>query len=130
MDILYTCESKGTMDQVCGRLQQAVKAHRFGVLGVVDLQGKMREKGVPFEKACRVIEVCNPHQAKQVLDQQMAIATALPCRIAVWEEAGAVKLATILPTETLKMFGVPGLEVVAREVEQAIKAMMDEAVMK
>jgi len=36
-------------------------------------------------------------------------------------------LATLLPTETLGLFGVPELSLVAQQVEKEIKAMMDEA---
>lgn len=127
MNMLYVKETKGTVEAVGQRLEEAVKAHKFGVIGVIDLKGKMTEKGVEFRNACKIYEVCNPQRAKQVLEIDMSIATALPCRIAVYEEKGRVKIATLLPTETLAMFSVPELAPVAQEVEKEIKAMMDEA---
>lgn len=87
----------------------------------------MAEKGVEFGKACRVYEVCNPVQAKRVLDSDMSIATALPCRIAVYEEKGRIKGATMLPTQMLALFSLPDLAPVAQDVEEHIKAMIDEA---
>lgn len=128
MNVLYVRETKGSVDAVGKRLEEAVKAHKFGVIGVIDLKSKMAERGVALGNACKVYEVCNPTQAKQVLDKNMSIATALPCRIAVYEEKDRVKVATMLPTETLGLFGVPDLAPVAQEVEKEIKAMMDEAV--
>ncbi len=127
MNILHVKEAKGSVEAVGQRLEQAVKAHKFGIITVIDLKSKMAEKGVELGRACKVYEVCNPQQAKQVLEKNMSIATALPCRIAVYEEDGRVKLATMLPTETLGLFGVPELQPVAQEVEQAIEAMMAEA---
>ncbi len=127
MNILHVQEAKGTIEAVGQRLEQAVKAQKFGVITVIDLKNKMAEKGVQFGRACKIYEVCNPHQAKQVLDKNMTIATALPCRIAVYEEDGRVKLATMLPTATLGLFGSPELQPVAQEVEQAIKAIMADA---
>ncbi len=127
MNILHVQEAKGTVEAVGQRLEQAVKTQKFGVITVIDLKNKMAEKGIQFDRACKIYEVCNTHQAKQVLDKNMSIATALPCRIAVYEEGGYVKLATMLPTETLGLFGVPELRPVAQDVEQAIKAMMAEA---
>ncbi len=127
MNILHVTEARGTVEAVGQRLEQAVKAHKFGVITVIDLKSKMAEKGVEFSRACKIYEVCNPQQAKQVLEKNMGIATALPCRIVVYEEGGRVKLATMLPTETLGLFGVPELRTVAQEVEQAIRAMMAEA---
>lgn len=128
MNILYVKESQGTVETVGKRLENAVKAHKFGVIGVIDLKGKMAEKGVGFGNACKIYEVCNPIQAKRVLEKDMSIATALPCRIAVYEEKDRVKIATMLPTETLGLFGAPDLAPVAQEVEREIKAMIDEAV--
>jgi uncharacterized protein (DUF302 family) len=87
----------------------------------------MAEKGVEFGNACTIYEVCNPSQAKKVLDKQMDIATALPCRVAVYEENNRVKVATMLPTEILGLFGESSLAPVAQEVEKEIKAMIDEA---
>ena len=87
----------------------------------------MVEKGVGFDSACNIYEVCNPVQAKRVLEKDMSIATALPCRIAVYEEKGKVKIATMLPTAALGLFSLPELAPVAQEVEKEIKAMVDEA---
>lgn len=127
MNILHVKEATGTIEAVGKRLEEAVKAHKFGVIAVIDLKSKLAEKGVEFGSACKIYEVCNPVQAKQVLEKRMSIATALPCRIAVYEEGGRVKLGTMLPTETLGLFAIPELAPVAQAVEEAIKAMMDEA---
>lgn len=127
MNVLYVRKTKGTVDAVGQRLETAVKAHKFGVIAVIDLKGKMAENGVEFRNACKIYEVCNPTQAKRVLEKNMSISTALPCRIAVYEENNRVKVATMLPTETLGLFSVPDLAPVAQEVERETKAMMDEA---
>ncbi len=127
MKLLYIKEATGTVEVVGRRLEEAVKAHKFGVIAVIDLKAKMVEKGVAFGNACNIYEVCNPVQAKGVLEKDMRLATALPCRIAVYEEKGSVKIATMLPTATLGLFSLPELAPVAQEVEKEIKAMMDEA---
>jgi uncharacterized protein (DUF302 family) len=87
----------------------------------------MAEKGVAFAPECRVYEVCNPHQAKKVLEANLEISTALPCRISVYEERGRAKLATIMPTALITLFQTPALRGVAEEVEAALVAIMKEA---
>ena len=67
------------------------------MLGVHDLRAKMAEKGVAFARECRIYEVCNPHQAKKVLEANLEVSTALPCRISAYEDGGKSKLATISP---------------------------------
>lgn len=124
---LYVREARGTVEEVGTRLETSVKAHKFGVIGIVDLKAKMKEKGVEFAPACRIYEVCNPQRAKQVLEKDMTVSTALPCRIVVYEEAGKVKIATLLPTQVLGMLTTADLGAVAQEVERDIVAMVDEA---
>lgn len=125
--MLYTIETDKPLDQLCRDLEQAVAAHQFGILGVIDLKQKMNDKGLEFEPPCRIFEVCNPHQARKVLMQDLAVATALPCRIAVYEKGGRVTLSTIRPTIMLEMFPAVGLTDVARDVEQTMIQIMDAA---
>jgi len=125
--MLHVVESRKPLDRVAKDLEAAVAHHKFGVLGVHDLRAKMAEKGVPFDRECRIFEVCNPHQAKKVLDTNLAISTALPCRISVYEEGGVTKLATIKPTAMIDLYATPGLKDVAREVETTLEAIMAEA---
>ena len=125
--MLYVVESAKPLPQVVQDLEAAVARHRFGVLGVHDLKAKMAEKGVPFARECRIFEVCNPHQAKKVLEANLEISTALPCRISVYEEGGRTKLATIKPTAMIALYSSPGLKEVAEEVEATLERIMAEA---
>jgi uncharacterized protein (DUF302 family) len=128
MAILYSCTTSQDLDLVCRRLEEAVKARKYGVLGMIDLQAKMKEKGLDFANPCRIYEVCNPHAAKQVLERDMAISTALPCRISVYQKGDQVTVSTLRPTQVLGLFNAPGLAPVAESVEKDILAMVDEAV--
>jgi uncharacterized protein (DUF302 family) len=108
-------------------LQAAVQANHFGVMHVHNLKETMAKKGVEFERECLIFEVCQPQQAKKVLDQNMSVSTALPCRISVYEENGKAILVTVKPTTLLAMFNTPQLEGVARDVEDSIVKIMKEA---
>jgi uncharacterized protein (DUF302 family) len=125
--MLHIVESRKPLDRVAKDLEEAVVRHKFGVLGVHDLKAKLAEKGVVLSRECRIFEVCNPHQAKKVLDANLEISTALPCRISVYEEGGVTKLATIKPTAMIDLYSTPGLKDVAREVEITLEAIMAEA---
>jgi uncharacterized protein (DUF302 family) len=71
--------------------------------------------------------VCNPHQAKRVLEKNIELSTALPCRISVFADGGKVKLATLKPTALIAQFNVPELQPVAQEVEETIIQIMKKA---
>lgn len=128
MNMLYVKESSSPVNEMGGRLEKAAQNHQFGVINVVDLREKMHSKGVEFDPACMIYEVCNPHRAKEVLESKLEISTALPCRISIYEEGGKTKIATMLPTQVLGLFGAEGLDAVAESVERDLIAMIDEAV--
>lgn len=107
--------------------EQAAGRHGFGVVAVHDLKATMAKKGVSYNGDCMIYEVCNPHQAKRVLEANGAVSVALPCRISVYRDGNEFRIATLLPTELLALFGSPELAPVAKEVEQVMVAMMREA---
>lgn len=125
--MLYVVTSDKSLDQVCSDLEEAVVAHKFGLMGTHDLRKTMAKKGVNFDRECRVLELCNPHQAKKVLESRIEVSTALPCRISIFEEDGKVRLATMKPSMMLGIFEAPGLDSVAAEVETSIMAIMQDA---
>lgn len=125
--MLYIVSSEKPLDQLAADLEQAVVRHKFGVLGVHNLKETMNKKGVAFDRECRIFEVCNPHQAKKVLESHMEVSTALPCRISLYEEGGQTRLATIKPTAMIALYSHPELKGVAEEVEATLVSIMDEA---
>jgi len=125
--MLYQVESRKTLREVGRGLEAAAEKYKFGILAVHDLKAKMQEKGVDFDRDCLIYEVCNPQQAKKVLEANAAISTALPCRISVYSEGAGVTLATLRPTALVEMFQTPGLRGVAEEVEAVILKIMHEA---
>lgn len=116
-----------TVKEAAEALHIAVEAHHFGVMQVHDLRETMWKKGVEITHECLIFEVCQPQQAKKVLDANMSISTALPCRISIYEEGGKTTLGTLKPTTLLAMFNTPQLNDVAQEVENSILAIMTAA---
>ena len=125
--MLILLPTEKTVTEAAAALQIAVPANHYGVLHVHDLRETMAKKGVEFAHECLIFEVCQPQQAKKVLEENLSVSTALPCRISVYEEGGKTVLATLKPTAMLAMFNVPHLQEVAREVEAAISKIMHEA---
>ena len=125
--MLIVVDSQKPLERLVRDLEEAVARHKFGVLYVHDLRAKLAEKGVPFDRECRVFEVCNPQQARKVLEANLEISTALPCRISVYAEGEKTRLATIKPTALIALYGTPELKAVAEDVERTIHAIMTEA---
>lgn len=125
--MLYQIKSTRDLSEIDRELQTSAAKNKFGVIAVHNLQELMKNKGVELGMECRVYEVCNPVQAKKVLEGEGAISTALPCRISVFGSKGHYTLATMLPTEMMKAFSAPGIQSVAKEVEEVLVRMMQDA---
>ena len=126
--MLIKVSTNKTVNETADALQAAVIANQFGVMQVHNLQETMTKKGVDFAHQCLIFEVCQPQQAKRVLQENMGVSTALPCRISVYEEGGKTILATLKPTTLMAMFNTPQLETVAQEVETTLVKIMNDAV--
>ncbi len=108
-------------------LESAVQKHGFGVLHVYDLKETLTRKGYPLAAECRIYEVCNPKQASLVLQRDMRLNAALPCRISVFQDGGATKIGTIQPTAMLGMLSPDReLAAIAVNVEATLKTIIDE----
>jgi len=125
--MLLKLSTSKTVSETAVALQAAVVVNHLGVMQVHNLQETMVKKGVAFAHECLIFEVCQPQQAKKVLEQNMSVSTALPCRISIYEEDGKTVLATLKPTMLLALFNTPQLKGVAQEVEDSISKIMQEA---
>jgi uncharacterized protein (DUF302 family) len=124
----YIVDTAKTFDQAAADLESSVKRHGFGVLHVHDLGAALRAKGITFDEQCKVFEVCNPGQAARVLSTDMRLNMALPCRISVFTAEGRTKIGLIKPLQMLTALSQDaGLAQIAREVEEAVIRMVDEA---
>jgi uncharacterized protein (DUF302 family) len=124
--MLYEKQASGTTEEIVARLTAAVQANKFGVISELDLRAKLAEKGVDLTPACWIVEVCNPGHAKRVLEQDITLATMLPCRICIYERAGALWVGTLLPTKLIGLMGQPALQPVAEAVEETLLKIIDE----
>ena len=124
----YIVETDKSFTDAASDLEQAVTHNNFGVLHIHDLGATLRSKGLEFKEECKVFEVCNPMQASKVMDVDMRLNMALPCRISVYTEEGQVKLGYIKPVEMLSALSTdPSLVAIAGEVEESMVKILTDA---
>ena len=127
MKTLITVSTAKSITDAATALRIAVESNDFGVMQVHNLKESMWKKGVELGRDCLIFEICQPEQAKRVLDLDMSVSTALPCRISVYREEGKTILAAIRPSTLLLMFDTPQLKQVAEEIEETMIKIMNEA---
>jgi uncharacterized protein (DUF302 family) len=123
----YTVETKKSVDEAVKAVEESLKNHKFGVLWQLDLPAKLQEKGVEFTQPYRILEVCNPVEAKRVLTQNSLIGYFLPCKVVIYEEQGTTKIGLPKPTVLMGVVNDPALKEVAEHVENVLIQAIDEA---
>jgi len=124
----YIVESGKSIDVAVADLQTAVAEHKFGVLNILDLQRTLKSKGQDLAHSCFILDVCNPVQAVKVLNEDMSMNIALPCRVSVYEEGGTTKIAMVKPMAMLTALSDSEvLAAVAEEVEATLIDIIDAA---
>lgn len=124
----YIKETRKSVDQAFADLQAAIQRHGFGLLHQYDLRQTLKDKGFELPNECRVLEVCNPKQACEVLHMDMAINMALPCRISLYQDAGKTWIGMIPPPPLLALISDAGeLQGIAQEVERTLRRIIDDA---
>ena len=125
--MIYQKQSRYSVDEVDGPLRAAAARHKFGVLGVLDMTSTLRNKGIELGEEVRVYDICNPQAAAQALGENLAVATLLPCRIAVYSSAGGSTIAMVNPTDLFASSGLEMTSSLAAEVQRELMGIIDEA---
>ncbi|CAM3995402.1 DUF302 domain-containing protein [Alkalicoccus chagannorensis] len=107
-----------TVDETVNRLTEAFQNESFGVLWDFDVKNKLDEKGVGLENQFRILEVCAPDIAKDMLNISMKTAYFLPCKVVVYEENGTTKAGMPRPEVLMELTEVPEAAEKARDVEE------------
>ncbi|WP_333785010.1 DUF302 domain-containing protein [Thermocrinis sp.] len=125
--MLINFETGKSVQEVRQALEEKAKAKGFGVMSVHEVSNILKNKGVPIDYECVIVEVCSPKHASQVLSKNAFISTAMPCRIAIFQKEGKTVVSTMAPTQMLEMFQEPDLKPMAEEVERLMKEIMEES---
>lgn len=120
-------DSPHPVDETVERVTAALKEQQFGVLWQMDVPETLRAKGMPFSTPYRILEVCNPKAANEVLSQNLQVGYFLPCKVVVYQDGERTKVAFPRPTSLIGWIGDPALDPVAARVEDALESAVAEA---
>lgn len=126
MEIDYTVATDKSYADAVEAVQEAAKAHGFRVQFTHDVAATLAEKGFHREPVS-IIEMCNAKHAHEVLAADVRIGLMLPCPVMVYESDGQVSISTMRPSLIAQFFPDARIDDVAREVEAAMVAIIDEA---
>ncbi len=113
----YTTTSTKTVNETVKAIENNVSEFNFGVLHIHDVKETLNNKGVSFSNECKVLDICNPHKAKELLSTDMILSMALPCKISVYTDDNITKISLLKPTAIFPHFNTT-LDETAKEIEE------------
>ncbi|AST90059.1 MULTISPECIES: DUF302 domain-containing protein [Sutcliffiella] len=124
----YTVDTVSGMEETIEKLKVNLMEEQFGVLWEFDIQAKLQEKGLEFNDPYKVLEVCNPQEAKRVLDRNKMVGYFLPCKIVVYNDNGKTKIGMPKPTSLIQYVNDEDLNGIAADIEKRLIFAIDKSI--
>ena len=126
MDIKHKVKTDKSYEGALDALKSNLKERGFGVLWELDFEETLRNKGLDYKGNMKILEVCNPKQAKEILETNMEAGLFLPCKMAVYEDKGQVFIGLVSPKELMGVFKDDKLSEIGSRIEHELMAAMEE----
>lgn len=107
------------------RVREELAKEGFGILSVIDVTGKFREKlGKEFRRYT-ILGACNPTLAWEAFGRELNIGTLLPCNVVVYEADGGGTTVMIMdPVAALSLIGNPEVAGLAAKVKEKLERVL------
>lgn len=128
MNIFYEKKTDKSLDEAIKSLEENLMENGFGVLWQLNFKDKLKEKGLEFKDDFVVLEVCDPKQAKEVLERNIHIGYVLPCKMVVRREEDETYIGMTSPEVLIGLFDEPELKDVAKEVSETLKKAIESSI--
>ncbi len=128
--MIETHESRLSVDDTIAELSRVAQETGWMVPKIYDLQGSLAAKGHTDAGPMKIMSLCQPHHAAQVLalDENKRLASIMPCRFGVYQTSdGKVYISGMNIALMSRMFGsaVAGpMHQAAADEEAMIKTVM------
>jgi len=112
-------------DDAVTKVEEALKTEGFGVLSLIDIRAKLREKlGIEFPRYV-ILGACNPPLARQALQEDINLGLLLPCNAIVYEHDSKVLVGTVNAARMLSVTDHPEMAGLANQVNEKLRRALD-----
>ena len=124
--MLMTEPSRLSFDQTVTEIEHAIDEQGWESPGTLDMQKSLGKHEVDFAHRVKVIQLCKPKYAADVLKTDRYVSCLMPCTIAVWEDdAGRVFVSKMNTGLMGKLFGGNIARVMGDHVAAEEHAMLE-----
>lgn len=124
METAFSVSVKMPVVEAIEKVQESLANHKFSVLWHLDMQAKLREKGLDLGREVHILEVCNAPRAKQALEISINTAYLLPCKVVVYSEDGMTRVGMVKPGALVSLMQDDRLTEFANEVQEVLESAL------
>jgi len=107
------------------KVREELAKEGFGILTEIDVKATMKKKlDIDYDNYI-ILGACNPEFAHKALQEEKEIGLLLPCNVIVYENEGDVFVSAIAPSVAMNMVENKNLPVIAKEVEEKLKSVIN-----
>lgn len=117
-----------SFEEAVESLIESLKVQGFGFIRKLNFKEMFNSKGIEFDNNFLVLEACNSHMASDTLKVHMDVGYFMPCKLAVYEDAGKVLMGMISLETQIGMLGHGELKSMAKEIQDRMNTAIDNAV--
>jgi len=121
----YAAKTDKSVPEAVKAVQKSLKEHGFGTLWEMNVPSKLQEKGVDYDREAVILEVCNPKQAKRLLETNLQAVYFLPCKVVVCDVDGQTTIGMVLPSVMMDALQDSSLHAFVQEVDEALRQSID-----
>lgn len=122
--MIYTEKSSKSVQEIVDEIKNIASNYKFGVLHVHNVKETLNSKGIDFKNECQILDVCNPNIANQFLNEDMSLASIMPCKISVYTENGQTVIAMNSLVQLVDDIN-PDLVEIAQEAQASLFEIID-----
>lgn len=119
-DFAYVVETNKTFDEAVVAVLKAVEQKGWALFQVYDVKERLAAKGFQ-QKPIKIIEICSGKYANAFLNKNRLVSLCMPCKINVFEDGDAIKIAGMKPSMISQFFP----EITPAETEAAEKELKE-----
>jgi len=127
MSFSFTVKTEKSVNEAILNLTEELKNIGFGVLETLDFKKILSDKGLQFHDNYKLMEVCNPQLAKQVLESNPDLGLLLPCTIAVYQKDNENYISLAKPTSLLAMASEQNFQITGEEIENNLIKVIEKS---
>lgn len=126
MEYYFSKTLHASFDEAITITTEGLKSQGFGVITVINMNEKLKEKlNVDF-KRYTILGACNPPFAYKALLAEDKIGTMLPCNVLVIEQGeNLIEVAAVNPIASMQAISNPALGEVAQQVTSLLQQVIE-----